>query len=184
MARITSQLFQGWVNKHGALAVKAATACSRSGRSPHKSQAGRVRMRRTAPRIARSWPQARSSVELGLNALNQGDIRHVDYAARDATHQHLQVDEGHHLRADDLASVRRHHERLASRRAPSPSSWAEKPDVTITYQPALIRIDGDGKLVFKMDEISEYLGREMTAEIFEVNTSTHYGRMVVSTTTP
>lgn len=54
----------------------------------------------------------------------------------------------------------------------------KKPDVTVTYQPALIRIDGHGKLVFKMDEISEYLGRDMTAEIFEVNTSTHYGRMV------
>ena len=55
---------------------------------------------------------------------------------------------------------------------------AEKPEVTVTYQPALIRIDGNGKLVFKMDEISEYPGREMTAPIFEVNTSTHYGRMV------
>ena len=33
---------------------------------------------------------------------------------------------------------------------------AEKPNVTVTYQPALIRIDGHGKLVFKMDEISEY----------------------------
>ena len=55
---------------------------------------------------------------------------------------------------------------------------AEKPDVTVTYQPALIRIDGRGRLVFKMDEIGEYLGRDMTAEIFEVNTSTHYGRMV------
>src|SRR5262245_13145225 len=55
---------------------------------------------------------------------------------------------------------------------------AEKPGVTVTYQPALIRIDGHGKLVFKMDEISEYLGREMNAPIFEVNTSTHYGRMV------
>jgi propane monooxygenase coupling protein len=54
----------------------------------------------------------------------------------------------------------------------------KKPGVNITYQPALIRIDGEGKLVFKMDEISEYLGREMTAAIFEVNTSTHYGRMV------
>ena len=52
------------------------------------------------------------------------------------------------------------------------------PKVTVTYNPALIRIDGEGKLVFKMDEISEYLGRDMTAEIFEVNTSTHYGRMV------
>lgn len=53
-----------------------------------------------------------------------------------------------------------------------------KDGVIVTYQPALIRIDGDGKLIFKMDEISEFLGREMTAEIFEVNTSTHYGRMV------
>lgn len=53
-----------------------------------------------------------------------------------------------------------------------------KPGVTVTYQPALIRIDGEGQLHFKMDEISEYLGREMTAETFEVNTSTHYGRMV------
>jgi propane monooxygenase coupling protein len=55
---------------------------------------------------------------------------------------------------------------------------AKKPKVTVTYQPALIRIDGEGKLAFKMDEISEILGKEMTAEIFEVNTSTHYGRMV------
>ncbi|MFD1157317.1 MmoB/DmpM family protein [Roseovarius aestuarii] len=54
----------------------------------------------------------------------------------------------------------------------------EDPKVTITHNPATIRIDGEGKLVFKMDEISDYLGREMTAETFEVNTSTHYGRMV------
>lgn len=54
----------------------------------------------------------------------------------------------------------------------------EKDDVTVTYNPALIRIDGNGKLTFKMDEISEYLGRDMTAEMFEVNSSTHYGRMV------
>ncbi|RWB34692.1 MmoB/DmpM family protein [Mesorhizobium sp.] len=53
-----------------------------------------------------------------------------------------------------------------------------KPNVIVTYKPAMIRIDGSGKLIFKMDEISEYLGREMTAETFEVNSSTHYGRMV------
>lgn len=53
-----------------------------------------------------------------------------------------------------------------------------KPGVTVTYNPALIRIDGQGKMIFKMDEISEYLGRDMTAEMFEVNSSTHYGRMV------
>lgn len=55
---------------------------------------------------------------------------------------------------------------------------AQDPKVTVTYNPALIRIDGEGKLVFKMDEIGEFLGKDMTAEIFEVNTSTHYGRMV------
>ncbi|VDC32257.1 MmoB/DmpM family protein [Pseudogemmobacter humi] len=54
----------------------------------------------------------------------------------------------------------------------------QDPKVTVTYNPATIRIDGEGKLIFRMDDISEYLGREMTAEIFEVNTSTHYGRMV------
>ncbi|MCR9087682.1 MAG: MmoB/DmpM family protein [Rhodobacteraceae bacterium] len=54
----------------------------------------------------------------------------------------------------------------------------QDPKVTVTYNPATIRVDGEGKLIFKMDEITEYLGREMTAEIFEVNTSTHYGRMV------
>lgn len=55
---------------------------------------------------------------------------------------------------------------------------AEKPGVTVTHQPALIRIDGEDKLTFDMEEISEVLGKEMTVEIFEVNTSTHYGRMV------
>ena len=54
----------------------------------------------------------------------------------------------------------------------------QDPKVTVTYNPATIRIDGEGKLIFKMDEISEFLGREMTAELFEVNSSTHYGRMV------
>ena len=55
---------------------------------------------------------------------------------------------------------------------------ADKPNVTVTYQPALIRIDGEGTLTFDMEEISEILGKDMTVEIFEVNTSTHYGRMV------
>ena len=53
-----------------------------------------------------------------------------------------------------------------------------KPGVTVTYNPALIRIDGNGKLIFKMDEIGDFLGRQMTAELFEVNSSTHFGRMV------
>jgi propane monooxygenase coupling protein len=56
---------------------------------------------------------------------------------------------------------------------------ATKPGVTVTHQPALIRIDGKGKIEFKMDEISEALGREMTPHLFEISTSTHYGRMVM-----
>jgi propane monooxygenase coupling protein len=56
---------------------------------------------------------------------------------------------------------------------------AEKPDIKVTYLPAMIRIDGEGKIVFKMQEISETLGREMTPHLFEIATSTHYGRMVM-----
>jgi propane monooxygenase coupling protein len=54
-----------------------------------------------------------------------------------------------------------------------------KPDIVVTYMPAMIRIDGTGKIDFKMDEISESLGRPMTTHIFEISTSTHYGRMVM-----
>jgi len=55
---------------------------------------------------------------------------------------------------------------------------ATKPGITVTYMPAMIRIDGDGKIEFKMNEISEALGREITTYLFEISTSTHYGRMV------
>ncbi|NKJ45595.1 monooxygenase [Burkholderia sp. SG-MS1] len=56
---------------------------------------------------------------------------------------------------------------------------ATKPGITVTYLPAMIRIDGQGKIEFKMGEISEALGREMTPHLFEISTSTHYGRMVM-----
>jgi propane monooxygenase coupling protein len=56
---------------------------------------------------------------------------------------------------------------------------AAKPGIRVTYQPALIRIDGEGRIVFKMDEISEALGRPITPYTFEISTSTHYGRMVM-----
>lgn len=56
---------------------------------------------------------------------------------------------------------------------------ATKPGIQVTYLPAMIRIDGAGKIEFKMDEISEVLGREMTPHLFEISTSTHYGRMVM-----
>src|SRR5262249_12708331 len=54
-----------------------------------------------------------------------------------------------------------------------------KPGIIVTYMPAMIRIDGSGKIEFKMDEISEQLGRTMTPHLFEISTSTHYGRMVM-----
>ena len=56
---------------------------------------------------------------------------------------------------------------------------AEKPGIRVTYMPAMIRIDGEGRIEFKMDELSEHLGREMTPHLFEISTSTHYGRMVM-----
>ena len=56
---------------------------------------------------------------------------------------------------------------------------ARHPKVTVTYLPAMIRIDGEGKMTFKMGEISEELGRVMTPHTFEISTSTHYGRMVM-----
>ena len=52
------------------------------------------------------------------------------------------------------------------------------PHITVTMMPAMIRIDGTGKMEFNMDEISEELGRPISAQTFEISTSTHYGRMV------
>lgn len=56
---------------------------------------------------------------------------------------------------------------------------AGKPGIKVTYMPAMIRIDGDPKIEFRMDEISDALGRPMTPHLFEISTSTHYGRMVM-----
>lgn len=55
----------------------------------------------------------------------------------------------------------------------------EKLDVVVTEFPALIRIDGIGKLEFNMEEISEDLGRSFDPYSFQVEMSTHYGRMVM-----
>jgi propane monooxygenase coupling protein len=55
----------------------------------------------------------------------------------------------------------------------------KKPNVTVKHYPAMIRIDGKDKLVFDMHEISEALGREMDPYIFQIEMSTHYGRMLI-----
>ena len=58
---------------------------------------------------------------------------------------------------------------------------ATKPNVTVTYLPSMIRVDGVGTFEVDYDEISEALGYEpgyFDAAEFEENMSTHYGRMV------
>jgi propane monooxygenase coupling protein len=55
----------------------------------------------------------------------------------------------------------------------------EKPGVQITYFPAIIRIDGVGRLDFDLDEISDALGHELSPYDFQIEMSTHYGRMVL-----
>jgi propane monooxygenase coupling protein len=54
-----------------------------------------------------------------------------------------------------------------------------KSGVTVTKYPAMIRIDGTDKLVFNMTEISEALGKEYDPYTFQIEMSTHYGRMVM-----
>ena len=57
----------------------------------------------------------------------------------------------------------------------------EKPNVTVTFLPSMIRVDAVGRMDFDYDEISEALGEEpgyFDAAEFEENMSTHYGRMV------
>jgi len=55
---------------------------------------------------------------------------------------------------------------------------SEKEGIEVTKYPAMIRIDGGKMIEFDMDEIAEHLGvEEFTTSDFEVETSTHYGRM-------
>jgi propane monooxygenase coupling protein len=55
----------------------------------------------------------------------------------------------------------------------------KKPNVIVKHYPAMIRIDGKDKLVFDMTELSEALGREMDPYTFQIEMSTHYGRMLI-----
>jgi propane monooxygenase coupling protein len=55
----------------------------------------------------------------------------------------------------------------------------EKEGVEVVKYPAMIRIDANDKLEFDLEEIAEALGvEEFSPEDFEIETSTHYGRMV------
>jgi propane monooxygenase coupling protein len=58
---------------------------------------------------------------------------------------------------------------------------ATKPNVTVTYLPSMIRVDGTGRMDVIYDEVSEALGEEpgfFDAAEFEESMSTHYGRMI------
>ena len=57
----------------------------------------------------------------------------------------------------------------------------DKPGVTITYLPSMIRVDADTRMDFVYDELAEALGEEegsFTSADLEESMSTHYGRMV------
>lgn len=54
-----------------------------------------------------------------------------------------------------------------------------KSGVDVAIYPAMIRIDADDRLEFDMKEIGEALGREFDPYLFQVEMSTHYGRMVM-----
>ena len=57
----------------------------------------------------------------------------------------------------------------------------DKPGVTITYLPSMIRVDADTRMDFVYDELAEALGEEQgsfSSADLEESMSTHYGRMV------
>lgn len=54
------------------------------------------------------------------------------------------------------------------------------PGVRVSDRDCFYKIERDQKLEFDMEEISDYLGRDIDTDIFLVNMSTYYGRIVVS----
>jgi propane monooxygenase coupling protein len=56
----------------------------------------------------------------------------------------------------------------------------EKPNVTVTELPSMIRVDGIGRVDFDYAELADALGwGDFGNDDFEEIMSTHYGRMVV-----
>jgi len=54
-----------------------------------------------------------------------------------------------------------------------------QPDASIDFRDCFYKIERDGQLSFEMDAISELAGRDIDTDIFLVNMSTYYGRIVV-----
>lgn len=56
----------------------------------------------------------------------------------------------------------------------------ENPDARISFRDVFYKIESEDVIEFDMARLSERLGRPIDTDIFLVNMSTYYGRMVVS----
>lgn len=56
----------------------------------------------------------------------------------------------------------------------------EFPDARVSFRDCYYKIERSGLLEFDMAKLSERVGREIDTDIFLVNMSSYYGRMVVS----
>lgn len=55
----------------------------------------------------------------------------------------------------------------------------EMPDAKVSFRDCYYKIERDRMLEFDMAAISDHLGRDIDTDIFLVNMSSYYGRMVV-----
>jgi propane monooxygenase coupling protein len=56
----------------------------------------------------------------------------------------------------------------------------ENPNARVSFRTVFYKIEAEGVLEFDMAKLSERLGRPIDTDIFLVNMSSYYGRMVVS----
>ena len=54
-----------------------------------------------------------------------------------------------------------------------------QPDASIDFRDCFYKIEREGQLTFDMNELSEIAGRDIDTDIFLVNMSSYYGRIVV-----
>jgi propane monooxygenase coupling protein len=54
------------------------------------------------------------------------------------------------------------------------------PDATIDFRDCFYKVEREGSLDWSMDEVSQCLGRPYDTDLFLVNMSSYYGRIVVS----
>nr|AAS19483.1 PmoB [Mycobacterium sp. M156] len=54
-----------------------------------------------------------------------------------------------------------------------------QPDATIDFRDCFYKIERDEQLSFDMEQLSEIAGRDIDTDIFLVNMSSYYGRIVV-----